>query len=30
MDDDTRQKLLSLLLVFLMVSSGIAYTASLL
>ncbi len=29
MDDDTRQKLISLLLVFLMLSSGIAYTISL-
>lgn len=30
MDDDTRQKLISLLLVFLMISSGVAYTISLL
>jgi hypothetical protein len=29
MDDNTRQKLISILLVFLMVSSGVAYTISL-
>jgi hypothetical protein len=28
MDDDTRQKLISLFLVFLMVVSGVAYAAS--
>jgi hypothetical protein len=28
MDDDTRQKLISLFLVLLMISSGIAYAAS--
>jgi hypothetical protein len=28
MDDDTRQKLISLFLVLLMISSGVAYAAS--